>query len=74
MTSEDPQTVLRGPTLKLNRMSDMTLPLTDEERNEIARRRARESKLTEDFDLVVRLGTIRTPRASLALTDNGHAE
>ena len=67
--NEDPRTVLRGPTLKLNRMSDMTLPLTDEERNEIARRRARESKLTEDFDLVVRLGTIQTPRASLALTE-----
>ena len=67
--NEDPRTVLRGPTLKLNRMSDMTLPLTDEERNEIARRRARESKLTEDFDLVVRLGTIHTPRASLALTE-----
>ena len=36
----------------------MTLPLTTEERNEIARRRARESKLTEDFDLVVRMGTL----------------
>ena len=69
MVNEDPQTVLRGPTLKLNRMSDIVVPLTDEERNEIDRRRARESKLTEDFDLVVRLGTIRTPRASLTLTE-----
>jgi hypothetical protein len=67
--NEDPQTVLRGPTLKLNRMSDIIVPLTDEERSEIDRRRARESKLTEDFDLVVRLGTIRTPRASLTLTE-----
>ena len=58
ISTEDADPVLRGPTLKLNRLSDMTLPLTTEERNEIARRRARESKLTEDFDLVVRMGTL----------------
>ena len=68
--SSDPQAIYGGPTLKLNRLSDVTLPLTQEERNEIARRRARESNLTEDFDLVVRLGTMRTSsRSSMAFTD-----
>jgi hypothetical protein len=70
MTSASNQQIYGGPTLKLNRLSDVTLPLTPEERNEIARRRARESKLTEDFDLVVRLGTMRAgSRSSMAFTD-----
>lgn len=69
-TSGSNQQIYGGPTLKLNRLSDVTLPLTLEERNEIARRRARESKLTEDFDLVVRLGTLRAgSRSSMAFTD-----
>ena len=68
--SSDQQAIYGGPTLKLNRLSDVTLPLTPEERKEIARRRARESNLTEDFDLVVRLGTMRTSSlSSVAFTD-----
>lgn len=68
--SSDPHTIYGGPTLKLNRLSDVTLPLTQEERAEIARRRARASGLTEDFDLVVRLGTVRAgSRSSMAFTD-----
>jgi len=63
-STEDIQTVLDGPVLKLNRMSDMSLPLTAAERKEMERRRAHESKLTEDFDLVLRLGTLRNPPAS----------
>ena len=63
-STEDIQTVLEGPVLKLNRMSDMSLPLTAAERKEMDRRRAHESKLTEDFDLVLRLGTLRNPPAS----------
>ena len=63
-STEDIQTVLEGPVLKLNRMSDMSLPLTAAERKEMDRRRAHESKMTEDFDLVLRLGTLRNPPAS----------
>lgn len=68
-SGEDIRTILHGPVLKINRLSDLSLPFTPEERREIARRRAHESKLTDDFDLVLRLGTIRTPRASLVITD-----
>jgi len=63
-STADIQTVLEGPVLKLNRMSDMSLPLTAAERKEMDRRRAHESKLTEDFDLVLRLGTLRNPPKS----------
>lgn len=63
-STEDILNVLEGPVLKLNRISDMSLPLTAAERKEMERRRAHESKLTEDFDLVLRLGTLRNPPAS----------
>lgn len=57
---EDIQAVIHGPTLKLNRFSGISVPLTPEECEEIARRRAQHSSGEEDFDLVVRLGTLRT--------------
>jgi hypothetical protein len=58
--------LLRGPTLKINRLSDISLPLSPEERQEIERKRAANSMNTgaEDFDLVLRLGTFRHPAES----------
>jgi hypothetical protein len=60
-SGDDLRALLRGPTLKLNRLSDISLPLSPEEREQIARKRATNPKGTEEFDLVVTLGTLRTP-------------
>ena len=58
--------VLSGPILKINRNSVISVMLTPEEREQIRRRRENESTLKEDFDLIVRLRTVRdVPRQSI---------
>ena len=66
-SGDDIRTVVRGPILKINRLSDipLSLNLTAAEEDHIQRRRATGSGSEEDFDLVVRLGTTRTPRGSI---------
>jgi hypothetical protein len=63
-SGDDLRALLRGPTLKLNRLSDISLPLSPEEREQIARKRATNPKGTEEFDLVLTLGTLRTPQST----------
>lgn len=68
-TASSRDDLLKGPTLKINRLSDISLPLSPEEKEEIDRKRATNSIAPDDFDLVLRLGTF--PRESMASrTDN----
>jgi hypothetical protein len=63
---DDLRTVLRGPVLKLNRLSDLSLALqlTAEEQEQISQRRAL-GMHEEEFDLVVRLGIPRPSRGNV---------
>jgi len=63
---DDLRTVLRGPVLKINRLSDisLSLQLTAEELKQIEQRRAL-GVSEEEFDLVVRLGIPRPSRGNI---------
>ena len=43
-SGEDIRTLLHGPVLKINRLSDLSLPFTAEEKKEIARRYKKEQE------------------------------
>src|SRR5579862_1738638 len=48
-TASSRDDLLKGPTLKINRLSDISLPLSPEEKEEIDRKRATNSTAPDDF-------------------------